>query len=141
MKNWASKILTLTILGVFSLSLISMEYIQPKKTDHLQSLIIQVKELRQTAEDNSSDFQTVVSKTISTLNDIASPNILVTAHTDENTKAETIRIIVKTRTPYVLNHYEPVRKIVFYQIVTPTEQTSLYQSHLISPETPPPIFS
>ena len=141
MKNWASKILTLTILGVFSLSLISMEYIQPKKTDHLQSLIIQVKELRQTAEDNSSDFQTVVSKTISTLNDIASPNILVTAHTDENTKAETIRIIVKTRTPYVLNHYEPVRKIVFYQIVTPTEQTSLYQSHLISPATPPPIFS
>ena len=141
MKNWASKILTLTILGVFSLSLISMEYIQPKKTDHLQSLIIQVKELRQTAEDNSSDFQTVFSKTISTLNDIASPNTLVTAHTDENNKAETIRIIVKTRTPYVLNHHEPVRKIVFYQIVTPTEQTSLYQSHLISPATPPPIFS
>ncbi len=86
MKNWASKILTLTILGVFSLSLISMEYIQPKKTDHLQNLIIQVKELRQTTEDNTSDFQIVFSKAISTLNDIASPNTLITAHTDENNK-------------------------------------------------------
>ena len=141
MNNWAAKILTLTILGIFSLSLISMEYIQPKKTDHLQSLIIQVKELRQTAEDNSSDFQTVFSKAISTLNDVASSNTLITTHTDENNKAETIRIIVKTRSPYVLNHDEPVRKIVFYQIVVLTEQTSPYQSHLISPETPPPIFS
>ena len=140
MNNWASKLLTLTILGLFSFSLILVEYFQPNKDINLQDLIVQVKELQQTTEDNASDFQIVFSNTITFLNNLASINASITPHTDNN-KPENIRIVVKTRTPYLLNHFEPVKKVVFYQLIIPAELTTLYKSHLIPPETPPPIFS
>lgn len=142
MNNWASKLSTLTILGFFIFSLISLDHFQPKKTNYLQDLIIKVQELEQSTEDNTVDFQIVFSNAISTLQETASLHALITTQTDtDNKTSETVRIIVKTRTPYLLSYYEPARKIEFYQIINPTEQVSLYQSHLIPPETPPPIFS
>ena len=140
MNKWALKILTLTILGLFSFSLISLEYFEPEKNNHLQDLIVQVKELQRSTEDKSSNFQIVFSNAISTLNNIASINALITPHTDNN-KPEKVRLIVKVRIPYLLTHYDPVKKVVSYQLVLTAERTSLYQSHLISPEKPPPIFS
>ena len=84
MNNRASKILTLAILGLFSFSLISLEYFQPNKNNHLQDLTVQVKELQQSTEDNASDFQIVFSNAITTLNDLASVTALIANHTDNN---------------------------------------------------------
>ena len=142
MNNWASKILTLTILGCFTLSLISLEYFHPRKTNNLKDLIITVQEFEKSTDDSTSDFQIVFSNVISTLQDTASVYDLVSprTHTD-NSKPETVRIIVKTRIPYLLSDYEPVRKIEFYQTIIPAEPISLYQSHSVLPEIPPPLVS
>ncbi len=142
MNNWATKILTLTIVGFFTFSLISLECFKPKKSNSLEDLIVKVQELEKSTENNTSDFQIVFSNAISTLQNTASLHALITTRTyPDNNKPETVRIIVKTRTPYLLSYFQPVRKTEFYQIIPPSEQISLYQSHLTPPEIPPPLFS
>ena len=140
MNNWASKILTITILGFFVFSLISMEHFQPKKINNLQSLIAQAQKLEESSEDITADFKSSFCNTITVLQEVAGLQTVVTRHSG-TTDSKTINFIVQIKSPFLFDSTHNLSKELYSKSILPIEFQYMYKSHIIPPDTPPPNIS
>ena len=140
MHNRAAKIITLTILGFFMFSLVSMEHFQPQKVTDLQDLIVQAQKLQETSENSRADFNSLFSSTITVLQQVAGLQTVVTTHSDA-TKSAQVHFAVKIKSPFFFVSTNTFPAKVYSQSIPFITYTNSYKSYIGSPETPPPIPS
>lgn len=140
MKVWTPKFFNMMVLGIFVLSLIPLVQIQSNNKNNLQTLIAQVQGLEQSSENANLDFKVIFSDTLSTLQSVAGLRTIISTKSSKP-DSQTIYIVVHPRIPYLLLSSYSIQKIEYSQTLSSIQQAVIYQSHIISPETPPPIFS
>ena len=140
MRNLTPRFFCIIILGFFMLTLVPLVPDQSTKTCNLQTLILQIQELQKASENSNIDFTVVFSNTLSTLKTAAGFQTIISKTSDDNRTA-TVEIIVQTRIPYLLAAYNLIQKVEQFYKISSIGYPISYQSHIISPETPPPIFS
>ena len=140
MNNWSSKILTITILGFFAFSLVSMEHFEPKKVNNLQSLIAQTQKLEESSEDITADFKSSFYNTITILQEVAGLQTIVTTHSG-TTDSKTVNFIVQIKSPFFFHSTHNFSKEFYSKNIPPIEFQYIYKSHIVPPDTPPPNIS
>ncbi len=140
MYNRAAKIITLTILGFFVLSLISLEHFQPQKVSNLEALIVQAQKLQQSSDSISADFNTVFCATINVLQQVAGLQTVVTTHSTTS-GSKPVHFAVKIKSPFFLavNNTLPAR--INFHSISFVPFNYHYKSYTDPPETPPPMPS
>ena len=140
MNNWTSKILTITILGFFVFSLVSMEHFQPKKVNNLQSLIAQAQKLEESSEDITADFKSSFCKSITVLQEVAGLQTVVTTHSG-TTDSKTVHFVVQIKSPFLFHSTHNFSKELYSKNIPPIEFQYIYKSYIVPPDTPPPNIS
>lgn len=128
-----------TIL-LFTISLFSMITTEKDGFRDLREVISKVQELEKTPLNSAPDFRVVFSKAISTMRAAAGLYTVFSKKSRSN-DAEKLQFIISVRLAYLLSENSVVFGNGFKRALPPSLWQCLYQSHITSPDLPPPIFS
>jgi len=122
---------------LFSIAALPMMHADEKQD--LSLAISQIRQLQQTSQQSATDFTIVFAKAISTLQTAAELSRIITKKPTPSDSEKSQRL-VSVRLPYALpSHFVLHIEDKAKQLSDNTWQ-DIYQSHITSPETPPPLF-
>jgi hypothetical protein len=139
-NHWTSKISNVLILGLFFLSLVPQTSFRATVPESLRAAILQMQRLHHSSDSASTDFTRAFSSTVVAMQAVAGLRVLVTNQTDPSDTGS-LKMVVCTRIPYLKSTNYLIQKASFALELPSDNHQISYQSHLILPELPPPIYS
>ncbi len=137
-----SKILYALMLIVFTVSLfprgnVTISNDQPD----LGKLIQSMQTLQQTSSQEKSDFKNSFQKTINTLQGLAGLQLMTLEKKSTSKDEQSLIIVVSYRLTYLPTSNFEITKPLLNQTLYFMNNSLKYDSHISSPETPPPVFT